>query len=155
MMRGGMRKLMAGLAGVAVLAAVPARAETMSNAEKLRRLDIMLMVTGLRCRTGEDNFQPDFQRFEARHLPELNAAARSLGAEMTARLGRAGADRALDRISVSIANVYGGGHPWLGCHELKGVAQNLAEARGVEPLLAAADELLNGDGAPRIAYSER
>ncbi|MBS0253792.1 MAG: S-adenosyl-L-homocysteine hydrolase [Proteobacteria bacterium] len=150
-----MRKLMAGLAGVAVLAAVPARAETMSNAEKLRRLDIMLMVTGLRCRTGEDNFQPDFQRFEARHLPELNAAARSLGAEMTARLGRAGADRALDRISVSIANVYGGGHPWLGCHELKGVAQNLAEARGVEPLLAAADELLNGDGAPRIAYSER
>lgn len=145
----------AGLALAAMAGAVPASAEPMSNAEKLRRLDIMLMVTGLRCRSGEDNFQADFQRFEARHLPELNAAARSLSAEMVARNGRAGADKALDRISVSIANAYGGGHPWLGCHELKGLTQQLAEVRGAEPLLAAADELLNGDGGPRVAFNAR
>ena len=145
----------AGLALAATLAGVPASAEPMSDAEKLRRLDIMLMVTGLRCRAGEDDFQTDFQRFESRHLPELNAAARNLSAEMVARSGRAGAEKALDRISVSIANVYGGGHPWLGCHELKGLTRQLAEARGAEPLLAAADELLNGDGAPRVAYNTR
>ena len=149
------RMAAAGLAVAAMLGAAPANAEPMSDAEKLRRLDIMLMVTGLRCRTGADNFQPDFQRFEAKHLPELNAAARSLAAEMVARGGRFGADRALDRISVSIANAYGGGHPWLGCHELKGLTQQLAEARGAEPLLAAADEVLNGDGGPRVAYNAR
>ena len=35
----------------------------MSDAEKIRRLDIMLMVTGLRCRDTEDDFQGDFSQF--------------------------------------------------------------------------------------------
>ena len=155
MRRGALNKAMAGAAMAGLLVAMPARAETMSSAEKVRRLDIMLMVTGLRCRSGEDNFQADFQRFEARHLTELNAAARTLAADYAGRMGKAGADKALDRISVSIANNYGNGHPWLGCHELKSVARQLAEARGAEPLLMAADELLSGDGGPRVAYNNR
>ena len=123
-----------------------------ADAEKLRRLDIMLMVTGLRCRAGEDNFQADFQAFEAGHIAELNGAARTLRNDLVARFGPRGADRELDRISTTMANAYGNGHPWLGCHELKQAARMLADAQGEAPLLAAADELLHGD-SPQIAYA--
>ncbi len=136
----------AAMAALAMLvAAVPAQADTISSAEKLRRLDIMLMVTGLRCRTTSDDFQGDYQDFEAHHLAELNAASRQLRAELARQFGARGADNALDRISVAMANAYGGGHPWLGCHELKGAARDLAAAQGAEPLLAAADAMLSGD----------
>ena len=121
------------LSGFLATGVVPAFADAPGNAEKLRRLDIMLMVTGLRCRTGEDNFQPDFQKFEAHHLAELNAANRQLKAEYIRSMGLAGADKALDRMSVVMANQYGNGHPWLGCHELKELAHDLADAPGAEP----------------------
>ncbi|HZU64455.1 MAG TPA: S-adenosyl-L-homocysteine hydrolase [Novosphingobium sp.] len=121
-----------------------------SNAEKLRRLDIMLMVTALRCRSGTDDFQTDFQAFEGHHLAELNQAAHQLRDELAAREGAVAADRALDRLSVVVANQYGGGHPWLGCHELKGLAHELAREDGVAPLLDAADATLKGD-APVLA----
>ena len=140
------------LAAASMLLAMPAHAESAGNAEKLRRLDIMLMVTGLRCRTGNDNFQADFHEFEANHLADLNAATRRLRADLVGRFGERGADRELDRLSTITANAYGEGHPWLGCHQLKQVTHSLAETDGSEALLAAADELLIGDG-PRLSYS--
>lgn len=129
---------------MAGIATTPAQALPggMSGAEKLRRLDIMLMVTGLRCRTTPDNFQPDYQRFTARHIAELNAAAGTLRREMAVRVGAGGADRALDRLSVTMANAYGQGHPWLDCRQLKLVARNLADAEGGAVLEASADQLL-------------
>ena len=142
------------LAAASLLATAPAMAGDMSKAEKLRRLDIMLMVTGLRCRTTADNFQADYGRFTTNHIGELNASARALKAELAARVG-AGADRALDRMSVTMANAYGQGHPWLNCNELKQVAQGLADAQGEEPLVAAADQLLDSGGASQFAYARR
>lgn len=152
-----MRKTWVGALGlISFLAttAVPAAATASGpgSAEKLRRLDIMLMVTSLRCRSGPDNFQADFQAFEARHLAELNAANRQLKADYVCSFGASGADRALDRMSTVMANQYGNGHPWLGCGELKGLARELAETPGEAALLAAADSVLNGDG-PQLAYS--
>ncbi|HWU02649.1 MAG TPA: S-adenosyl-L-homocysteine hydrolase [Novosphingobium sp.] len=137
---------------VAQPAPKPIRRSTMSEAEKLRRLDIMLMVTSLRCRTGAENFQAEFQQFESRHLPELNAAAHSLRDQMVSQLGQQGADRAIDRLSVVIANTFGSGHPTLGCHELHELTQRLALVPGPEPLVAAADEVFNGD-APLLAIA--
>ncbi|MDE2595738.1 MAG: S-adenosyl-L-homocysteine hydrolase [Sphingomonadales bacterium] len=148
-------KIAAGLAAVAMLAAVPATANAMSGAEKLRRLDIMLMVTGLRCRTTADNFQADYGRFTTRHIGELNLAAAQLRGEMARRFGAAGAERALDRLSVTMANDYGQGHPWLSCHELKMVAANLVDAQGADTLEAAADQLLASNGSGQLAMSRR
>lgn len=142
------------LAAASLLTNAPAMAGDMSKAEKLRRLDIMLMVTGLRCRTTADNFQADYGRFTTNHISELNESARALKAELAARVG-AGADRALDRMSVTMANAYGQGHPWLNCNELKQVAQGLAEASGEAPLVAAADQLLDSGGASQFAYARR
>lgn len=143
----------AGMAAVAMLCSQPVLAAPMSKAEKLRRLDIMLMVTGLRCRTTSDNFQADYGRFTTRHIAELNKASDALKTELAANHGAGGANRALDRLSVTMANAYGQGHPWLNCAQLKQVARGLADARGDAPLVAAADQLLASTGSPQFAWA--
>ena len=142
--------------GLAIGMAQAARAATddghfTSDAEKLRRLDIMLMVTGLRCRSTSDNFMDDYGRFTARHMSELNGANSELRTQLAARFGGAGADRALDRMSVVMANEYGGGHPWLSCADLHQVTQDLVEVQGRATLVVAAEQLL--DSAPRPLFA--
>ena len=138
------RKGAAALAAAALLAGSPAGAQqsSLETAEKLRRLDIMLMVTALRCRFGEDNFQADYEAFSARHLATLNAAARDLTAELARQHGARGADRALDRMSTGIANGYGMGHPLFECADLKRTTQELTGESDREALVAAADQLI-------------
>lgn len=158
--RGERSLLLASLAGIAAAIAMglatPAHAAGGDgSAEKLRRLDIMLMVTGLRCRKTPDNFTEDYGRFTSRHLSELNEASRDLKAELARRYGAQGAVRALDQMSVVMANQYGGGHPWLSCAELGQVAHNLAEAQGREPLVEAADQLFSRQPGPVFALASR
>ena len=143
----------ASLAAAAMLAGVPASANTLEDAEKLRKLDIMLMVTGLRCRTTADNFQADYGRFTTKHIKTLNAASATMKAQLAKRHGPSGAHRALDRVSVTMANQYGQGHPWLTCGQLKQVARNLTDAHGHAPLVAAADQLLAPKGTAQIAWA--
>ena len=147
--------LAAGIVAISLVVSAPAKADSMSGAEKLRRLDIMLMVTALRCRTTADGFQADYEAFSSNHLDELNGAARVLTEELAGRYGSAGATRALDRLSTTMANQYGQGHPWLGCHDLKQVAHDLALAQGAEVLDEAADQLLTSDGGTQIALARR
>lgn len=138
----GLRMALAALAAAATMITTPALAAGSGEAEKLRRLDIMLMVTALRCRTTEDDFQADFAAFESAHMPELNDAALQLRKDLVGANGVLGANRALDRISTGMANQYGQGHPRLGCSELKQATRLLAELKGRDALLSAADELL-------------
>jgi hypothetical protein len=145
----------AGLAACVMLASIPAAANPLEDAEKLRRLDIMLMVTGLRCRTTADNFQADYGRFTTIHYTTLNGAAQMLKADMARRFGSAGANRALDKLSVTMANDYGSGHPWLSCAQLKQVTRDLVAARGAAPLLAEADQLLADSGTPTFAWAQK
>lgn len=149
------RALAVVMAVAGLLLANPVAAETMSAAEKVRRLDIMLMVTGLRCRTGADNFQADYGRFTTRHIGALNRAANDLKDELAARYGSAGSARALDRLSVTMANGYGQGHPWLDCHELKEVAEVLSSLESSESLAEAADQLLGAARPMRFAWADR
>ena len=113
-----------------------------ASAEKLRKLDIMLMVSSLRCRFGDDDFQPEYREFSAKHLHKLNAASREMHADLSRRHGHKGAKRKLDKISVGMANRYGLGHPWLGCGELKQVTRDLVQTHQSHELVSAADELL-------------
>lgn len=153
----GGTKLAMGLAafGLALGAAMPAQAGTAGNAEKLRRLDIMLMVTSLRCRATADNFSVEYGNFTTNHLAELNRASAELRADLSQRYGAAGSARALDRISTVMANNYGQGHPWLSCRDLKMVTGNLAIMRGNDTLVEAADQLLGEGGGPELAYARR
>jgi hypothetical protein len=121
---------------------------SMSSAEKLYRLDIMLMVTSLRCRKTSNDFTADYQRFNARQLAALNEAATKLR-------GRLGGKAAFDRVSTGMANSYGNGHPWLNCGQLKQVTRNLAQVQGKATLAEAADQLLARKGSPRLALGKR
>lgn len=112
------------------------------DAEQLRRMDIMLMVTSLRCRKGPDNFQSDYNKFSAAHLQTMNAASRQLKSGMEKQFGAKGAARKLDQMSVSMANDYGNGHPWLECAELRQVTRQLTAEKDPARLAVAADELL-------------
>ena len=137
------KKGAAALAVAALLAGSPASATgNLETAEKLRRLDIMLMVTSLRCRFGADNFQADYDAFATHHLDALNTAARDLTAELGRRHGAAAARRALDKMSTGIANGYGMGHPRLGCGDLKRTTQALTQVDDPAALAAAADQLI-------------
>ena len=139
------------VAAAGMVLSFPAAAGGIGQAEKIRRLDIMLMVTGLRCRKTSDNFQREYGRFTTNHIGELNAAARELKADYAVRYGPAKAERALDKLSVQMANQYGQGHPWLNCGQLKHVAGTLADLRGLSSLVEAADDLLDG-GAHQMAW---
>ena len=139
------------LAATGIVATAPAQAQSCWGAQavsaaKLRNLDIMLMVTALRCRKGADNFQPDYYDFSAAHQAELNVANGVLRAQFAGG-GVIAANRALDRMSTSIANSYGLGHPNMGCGELRQVTRGLATSRASGALLDAADALV---GSPMI-----
>ena len=121
----------------------------------LRRLDIMLMVTGLRCRAAGQDFTPDYGRFVRRHTGLLNDANAGLRLRYARIFGEAGADLALERMNTRIANSYGRGHPWLDCSQLAMVTRNLTSVEGRETLEEAADQLL-GDIAPvQLALAQR
>jgi hypothetical protein len=138
-------KLAAGLAAMSVLVAIPqaaVAAVSVGDAAKLRRLDIMLMVTSLRCRFGADNFQADYATFSTNQNGLMQAAFHDMQAAYTAQLGPVGARKMLDTMSVGMANQYGQGHPWLGCGQLKDLARTLAVSTDRAELVAAADEVL-------------
>ena len=139
------------VAAAGMVLSFPAAAGGIGQAEKIRRLDIMLMVTGLRCRTTKDNFQHEYGQFTTNHIGELNDAAHQLKAQYAVQYGPGKADRALDKLSVQMANQYGNGHPWLNCGQLKQVATTLADMRGLQPLVEAANDLLD-NGAHQMAW---
>ena len=137
-----LKKTIAAAVTAGALMMTPTSAVAASQDEQVRKLDIMLMVTSLRCRMGPDDFQPHYRKFSAAHLTTLNGAAKRLEAGLVARHGQKGAARALDRISVGMANQYGQGHPWLDCAELKEITEDLSKSKDPAVLAQAADELL-------------
>lgn len=127
-------------------------APDLAGAEKLRKLDIMLMVTALWCRHSAYGFQDDYYRFSARHLAELNQSAGVLRSNLAATYGQKGADRALDRMSVVIANRFGQGHPSLNCQQLQTEVRSLAADSRPGSLLAAASRLLPDGQGVQLAF---
>ena len=115
-----------------------------ANAANIRRLNIMLMVTSLRCRRTVHDFQSEYDLFATAHQQNLEEAHEALTKEMVAQHGEAGIARALDRIGVAIANRYGDGHPTLGCSDLKEVTLSLAMSQDRTRLSQMADDLLDG-----------
>jgi len=119
----------------------------MSGAEKLYRLNAMLLATGQRCRSTPDNFTAEYARFTDSHLAELNQADAEFRAELAARYGATGAYRVLDRLNKSMASSYAKGHPWLDCAQLKMATRNLIAVTGRDTMEEAAYQLI-GDRRP-------
>jgi hypothetical protein len=142
-----------GLAAAGLLSGMPVAAQDASH-ERVRELGIMLMVTSLRCRTTADDFQQEYRDFSARHLSRLNTASRSMQRELEGRHGKRGAKRQLDRVSVQMANMYGQGHPFLNCRQLKRLAYDLAQGDNGALADASRDLLADGRGGS-ASYARR
>lgn len=135
-----------GVALATAMTSAPAKADTgFEDAHSLRSLDIMLMVTSLRCRSGPNDFQADYHRFSAAHLSQLNAASRTLKRTFAASYGEGDPTRALDRMGVKIANAYGGGHPWMSCAQLQQTARDLLQTTDTASLARTARYLLSAE----------
>lgn len=145
------------IACAALLASAPARAETPSGAaDKVLRLDMMLMATSLRCRQGANDFRADYASFRQRHHAAIADARARLMTDYSERFGADDPEIAVDRVATAAANRYGLGHAWLSCGDLRQVTRGLAQLRGTEVLVEAADQLLAGQGrADQLALVRR
>lgn len=118
-----------------------------ANAANIQRLNIMLMVTSLRCRQSAHDFQSEYDLFSRAHQQNLAEAHDALAQNLVAEHGEDGTARALDRIGVAIANRYGDGHPTLDCSALKEVTLQLAMSQDRTRLAQMADDLLDGQSS--------
>ena len=155
---GDMRKLAlpALVAGLALVIAPAAQASACYSAAslpaaKLRHLDVMLMVTALRCRSGADNFQSDYDQFVDHNRGVLGAANHAMLDDLAGHMGAARASAEMDKLSVMMANHYGNG-TGVGCHELRMIAQDLGSTREPAALTDAAEALV-GEAALEQACS--
>lgn len=131
------------LAGLACVATTPAAAQDeVAAATQVRNLDMMLMVTSLRCRFGSSDFRPEYQALRARHQLEIRNANQRVLSHLTSQMGRRAAVAAYDRMSTGMANQYGGGHPWLDCSALKDEVSALTQSPEPVPLRIVAGDWL-------------
>lgn len=120
---------------VLALASTPVQAACWTPSEvaaaKVRDLDTMLMVSGLRCRFQSGALLTTYNAMVVRHRAALTEANMQLKRHFTAAVGGA---NALDRYITRVANRYGAGADDLSCASL----QSIAEAAMAEPSTLAA-----------------
>lgn len=144
-----------------MIMAQPAQAcwsDTEAKAASVANLNMMMMVTALRCRNGASNFLPEYNRFVKSNNPVLGAQNAIIKARFARLNGAKGAEGAMDRFTIGLANHYGTGHASMGCSELKTLAAELANrSRDADSLIALADRnagiphLQGGQCSTRIA----
>jgi len=147
------KNVIGALAIATMLPVMPVSAGEIDNAVQIRKLDMMLMVTSLRCRFGADNFQADYERLKVRQRQNFKLASERVLGDMTRRMGRKNAINSYDRMSTGMANEYGTGHPWLTCNQLKRETQALAATGDMASLDSAARELLARQPSTRLAMA--
>jgi phage terminase large subunit-like protein len=119
----------AALALAAMVTAHPAHAcwtSAEADAAKVSNLNMMMMVSALRCRNGADNFLKEYNHFVKQNNPVLGAQNTVLKAHFARINGANNAEAATDKFVITMANHYGGGHASMGCDDLKNLAQDLS-----------------------------
>lgn len=131
---------------IGLIATSPAKAaDDVTDAQKIRQIDIMLMVTSLRCRFESNDFRTEYQDFQASHEPEIHFANNRIKADFRKYEANGIAQKSFDSLITKMANRFGNGHPWLGCAELKSVTSTLAKMQGRGPIIEAYSQLVAGE----------
>ncbi|WP_256869290.1 hypothetical protein [Sphingobium lactosutens] len=116
---------------IAALAATmplaPATASTCWNnaaaeAAQIRNFEVMLMVSALRCRTGENDFLPAYNRFVREKRAALLEVNEALRLHFIDAAGPVKALDAYDDYVISLSNSYGAGVSGLACRDLESLA---------------------------------
>lgn len=139
-------------ASMALVSVQPAQAcwnDSAQDAATIAKLNMMLMVTGLRCRNGADNFLPQYNKFVTSSNGVLGSQHTALKSYFAQTMGAKGAEGAFDRLVIDFANGYGAGHPTMGCSELKVIATDLAShPNSVDSLLRVAERTVGKADVP-------
>jgi hypothetical protein len=110
------------------------------DAAKIANLNMMMMVSALRCRKGADDFLGDYNRFVKNNNPVLGAQNAAVRGHFARIDGAKVADRQMDRFVIGLANSYGGGTDSKGCDQLKSVAFELGQkSHSAKSLLSIAE----------------
>ena len=136
------------VAMISVAAVQPAQAcwnGAGQDAVKITHLNMMLMVTALRCRGGADNFLPEYNRFVVNNSSLIGNQSKVIKAHLAQMQGARGAESALDKMTIGFANSYGTGHQSMDCRQLKSFAAGLASQKHGIATLAEAAGLVVGD----------
>lgn len=96
------------------------------EAIKLRHLDVMLMVTGLRCRYGQHNYLPEYNLFVEKNRSEIAKANIVIRNHYYGEMPKVQALDEYDRLIVTMANSYGTGHQKYDCQQLRAFAKTLS-----------------------------
>jgi hypothetical protein len=130
-------------AAMGILGAQPVQAcwtDSEANAASIANLNMMMMVSALRCRKGADNFLAEYNRFVKSNNATLGAQNAIIKSRFARMNGAASAEGAMDRFTIGLANRYGGGTVDMGCSELKSIASDLAsKGRDAASLIAIAN----------------
>ena len=136
-----MKKAFVLVGTVLALASTPVNAACWTQNEvaaaKVRDLDTMLMVSGLRCRFKSTALLQTYNAIVARHRAALTEANMLLRSHFSPA---AGGENELDRYITRVANRYGAGAEALTCESLQSSAEAaLNEASTLPALVALAD----------------
>jgi hypothetical protein len=141
------RKVAAIAAAMAMIVAQPAQAcwsDHEAQAASVANLNMMLMVSALRCRKGADNFLAEYNRFVKSNNATLGAQNALIKTRFTRMNGAQAAEGAMDRFTIGLANSYGGGSATMDCSALKKLASDLAGKSQDSSALIAIAELKAG-----------
>jgi hypothetical protein len=149
---GGFIKKSALAVSIMAFAVQPAQAcwdDAAQDAAKISNLNMMLMVTALRCRGGQDNFLAQYNKFVRANNALLGSQNSLIRTHFAKAMGAKGAESALDKLATGYANSYGAGHPNMGCKELKALATRVAdEKQGVASLSSIAYRVVGNSTLP-------
>ena len=141
---------MSALIGIAF--AQPAQAcwsDTEAKAASVANLNMMMMVSALRCRKGPNNFLDDYNRFVKANTSVVGSQNAIVKARFARLLGAKSADGALDRLTVGYANHYGGGHATMDCAALGELAARLGSRNfNADDLYRIADQSIESKELP-------
>jgi hypothetical protein len=108
------------------------------SAAKIRDLQTMLMVAGLRCRGTGTDVLTGYNRFVATNRVAIVEVNNRLKGHFDAAYGAVEGQRSYDRFTTALANAYGAGGSGAGdCAAMADLADDAAAARGSGATLAA------------------
>ena len=111
------------------------------SAAKVRDMQTMMMVAGLRCRTTGTDVLASYNRFVVRHRAAITEVNGRLKAHFNAAYGQVEGARNYDRFTTALANAYGaGGSGADNCADMASLADRAAAARGGLELASLAEE---------------
>lgn len=107
-------------------------------AAKVRDLQTMLMVAGLRCRGGRNDVLAGYNRFVSANRSAIVAVNDQLKSHFRTAYGATEGQRSYDRFTTALANAYGaGGAGSSDCADMANLASEAADARGSSATLTA------------------